>query len=62
MHKEREDEKGGLPKFLPWQPDKFIWLRSTAAARSLLFCLLFEAEMFLELEWSPGGCSGPSYW
>lgn len=26
MHKEREDGKGGLPEFLPWQPDKLVWL------------------------------------
>lgn len=30
MHKEREDGKGGLPEFLPWQPDKLVWLHSTA--------------------------------
>lgn len=54
-HKEREEEKGGLPKFLPWQCDRFIWLRSTAVVYSLMLGLLFKAELFLELEWRPSG-------
>lgn len=61
MHKEREDGKGGLPEFLPWQPDKFVWLHSTAAARSCTFCLLLKVETFLEPEWRQGGCAGPAH-
>jgi len=59
MHKEREEEKGGLLKFLPWQLDKFVWLRSTATAHSCMFCLLFKIEMLLEPEQRPGGSGGP---
>lgn len=61
MHKEREDGKGGLSEFLPWQPDKLVWLHSTAAAHSCTFPLLLNVEMILELDWRQGGCGGPAH-